>query len=139
MTPITYDEMRDGCYDVKARIADMRSNHVDHSLCFPTFPRFCGQTFTETPDRELGLACIRAYNDWMIDEWCGESEGVLIPLTIVPLWDAELAAAEVRRNAARGCRAVCFSRRSPRISGCPRSTAASGIRSSRRARRPERW
>jgi predicted TIM-barrel fold metal-dependent hydrolase len=26
-----------------------------------------------------------------------------------PLWDAELAAAEVRRNAARGCRAVAFS------------------------------
>ncbi|CAM5483880.1 Amidohydrolase OS=Streptomyces microflavus OX=1919 GN=Smic_47620 PE=4 SV=1 [Streptomyces microflavus] len=32
-------------------------------------------------------------------------------LTLVPLWDAELAAAEVRRNAARGVRAVAFSDR----------------------------
>ncbi len=37
------------------------------------------------------------------------SGGRLIPLTLIPLWDAELAAAEVRRNAERGVRAVCFS------------------------------
>jgi predicted TIM-barrel fold metal-dependent hydrolase len=33
----------------------------------------------------------------------------LIPLCIVPLWDPHLAAAEIRRNAARGVRAVAFS------------------------------
>lgn len=115
MTPITYDEMRPGCYDVAARVTDMRANHVDHSLCFPTFPRFCGQTFTECSDRELGLACIVAYNDWMIEEWCGESDGVNIPLCLIPLWDADLAAAEVRRNADRGCHAVCFSEIPPHL------------------------
>lgn len=109
MSPITYDEMRDGCYDPAARLADMDVNHVEASLCFPTFPRFCGQTFTEAKDRELGEACVYAYNDWMVDEWCGDSGGRLVPLIIVPLWDAELAAAEVRRNAERGVHAVCFS------------------------------
>jgi predicted TIM-barrel fold metal-dependent hydrolase len=109
MTPMTYDEMRPGCYDPTARVADMLANHVDGSLSFPTFPRFCGQTFTEAKDKELGLACVRAYNDYMVEEWCGDSGGVLIPLIIVPLWDAELAAAEVRRNAGRGVHAVCFS------------------------------
>jgi predicted TIM-barrel fold metal-dependent hydrolase len=109
MSPITYDEMRPGCYDPKARIDDMEMNWVEASLCFPTFPRFCGQTFSEAKDRDLGLACVKAYNDWMVEEWCGDSAGRLIPLVIVPLWDAELAAAEVRRNAARGVRAVCFS------------------------------
>ena len=109
MSPITYDEMRPGCYEPKARLEDMDINHVEASLCFPTFPRFCGQTFTEAKDRDLGLACIKAYNDWMVEEWCGDSGGRLIPLVIVPLWDAELAAEEVRRNAARGVHAVCFS------------------------------
>ena len=109
MTPMTYDEMRPGCYDPKARIEDQEMNHVEASLCFPTFPRFCGQTFTEHPDHEMGLACVRAYNDWMVEEWCGDSNGALIPLIIVPLWDAELAAAEVRRNAERGVRALAFS------------------------------
>ena len=34
--------------------------------------------------------------------------GPLIPLTIVPLWSAELAAAEIRRCAAKGSHAVSF-------------------------------
>jgi predicted TIM-barrel fold metal-dependent hydrolase len=115
MTPMTYDEMRPGCYDPKARVEDMTSNHVEVSLSFPSFPRFCGQTFTEASDRELGLACIKAYNDWMVEEWCGDSDGHLVPLIIIPLWDAELAAEEVRRNAARGCHAVCFSEIPPHL------------------------
>jgi predicted TIM-barrel fold metal-dependent hydrolase len=115
MSPITYDEMRPGCYEPKARIEDMEMNWVDASLSFPTFPRFCGQTFLEAKDRELAHACVVAYNDWMVDEWCGDSGGRLIPLTIVPLWDAELAAAEVRRNAARGVHAVCFSEIPPKL------------------------
>ncbi len=115
MTPMTYDEMRPGCYDPVARVEDMLMNHVDVSLCFPTFPRFCGQTFTEATDRELGEACVYAYNDWMVEEWCGDSGGHLVPLCIIPLWDAELAAAEVRRNAARGVHAVCFSEIPPHL------------------------
>lgn len=115
MTPMTYNEMRPGCYDPVARVQDMLDNHVDVSLCFPSFPRFCGQTFTEAKDRALGEACVYAYNDWMVEEWCGDSNGHLVPLCIIPLWDAELAAAEVRRNAARGCHAVCFSEIPPHL------------------------
>jgi predicted TIM-barrel fold metal-dependent hydrolase len=106
---ITYEEMRDGCYDPKARIADMDVNWTEAQMCFPSFPRFCGQTFMEADDKELSDLCVKAYNDWMVEEWCGGSDGRLIPLTIVQLWDAELAAAEVHRNAERGVRAVCFS------------------------------
>ena len=60
MGPIAFDEMREGCYDVNARLADMDRNHVQASLCFPTFPRFCGQVFAERADKELALACVRA-------------------------------------------------------------------------------
>jgi len=109
MSAVTYDEMRPGCYDRDARVKDMALNWTDGSLPFPTFPRFCGQTFYETPDRDLGLACVQAYNDWMVEEWCGPSGGVNIPLCIMPLWDVELAAAEIQRNADRGVRAFCFS------------------------------
>ena len=87
----------------------MDVNHVEASLSFPSFPRFCGQTFYERKDKELADLCVKAYNDWMLDEWCAPSNGRLIPLIIVQLWDPELAAAEVRRNAAKGCHAVTFS------------------------------
>ena len=105
ISPITMDDMREGCWNQTARLADMDVNHVEASLCFPTFPRFCGQTFKEREDKVLADLCVKAYNDWMFDEWCAGTGGRLIPLPIIQLWDAEAAAAEVRRNAARGGRA----------------------------------
>jgi predicted TIM-barrel fold metal-dependent hydrolase len=109
--PAVYEDFRPGTYDQKARLADMDANHVEASICYPnTFPRFAGQGFAERADKDLALASLRIYNDWMIDEWCGGAgRGRLIPLTLVPLWDAELAAAEVRRCAAKGSFAITFS------------------------------
>jgi hypothetical protein len=109
LTSLTYDEIRPGCFDPVERLKDMDVNWTEASLCFPTFPRFCGQTFKEAKDKEVALACVRAYNDWMVEEWCGDSGGRLIPLIIIPLWDVQLAVQEVERNAARGVRAVTFS------------------------------
>ena len=57
------------------------------SLCFPTLTRFCGQLFMEASDREFGLECLKAYNDWMIEEWCGAAPGRYIPLMLIPMWD----------------------------------------------------
>ena len=109
MTGVNYDLMRPGCWQPAARMDDMDINGVEAQLVFPNYPRFCGQIFLRGKDRELALLCVQAYNDWMVDEWCGSSGGRLIPLCLVPLWDPALAAAEVRRNAARGVRAVAFS------------------------------
>lgn len=109
MTAITYDEMRPGCYDRDERVKDLEIAWVDGSLPFPTFPRFCGQTFMEGNDKELGLACVEAYNNWMIEEWCEPSGGMNIPQCILPLWDIDLVVTELQRVAAKGCRSVCFS------------------------------
>jgi predicted TIM-barrel fold metal-dependent hydrolase len=108
--PMTFDAIRQGCYDPQARLADMDEAGVEASACFPnTFVRFCGQRFLHAQDEDLAKLCVEVYNEWMLDEWCGDSKGRLIPLGIIPLWDAELAAAEVERMAARGMRAFCFS------------------------------
>jgi len=106
--PVTFSEMRAGCYDPIARAEDMDRDGVLASLVFPTFPRFGGPLFSECRDRDLGLACIVAYNDWMIDEWCGSAPGRYIPMIIVPLWDGDLAASEVLRCAAKGAKAITF-------------------------------
>ena len=109
MGVIRYDDMRPGFYDPVARIADMDAAGILASMCFPSFARFCGQAFYEAKDKDLALLCVRAYNDWMIEEWCAAAPGRYVPLTVIPLWDPQQAAAEVRRNAARGSRALCFS------------------------------
>jgi predicted TIM-barrel fold metal-dependent hydrolase len=110
IAPAVYEDFRPGTYIKSERLRDMDVNHVEASICYPnTFPRFAGQGFSERADKKLALAALEVYNDWMIDEWCGgEARGRLIPLTLVPLWDAELAAAEVRRCAAKGSFAIAF-------------------------------
>lgn len=105
---VSYDDMRPGCWQPGARLADMDLNGVEAQLCFPNLPRFCGQLFLWGKDKELSKLCVEAYNDWMVEEWGGSSGGRLLPLCLIPLWDVELAVAEVRRNAARGVRAVAF-------------------------------
>jgi predicted TIM-barrel fold metal-dependent hydrolase len=107
--PTAFSEMRPGCYEIARRVEDMNANGVLGSMCFPSFPQFCGQLFARSEDKEIGLAMLRAYNDWHIDEWCGTFPGRFIPLSLPVLWDPELAAEEVRRVARKGCHAVTFS------------------------------
>ena len=106
-----YEDFRPGTYDQAERLADMDVNHVDAAINYPNiFPRFAGQGFAERNDKDLALQCLRIYNDWMIDEWCGGAgKGRLVPLTLIPLWDPKLAAEEVRRCAAKGSYAIAFS------------------------------
>jgi predicted TIM-barrel fold metal-dependent hydrolase len=106
---MSYRKMRPGYFEPEARAADMDADGVLASLCFPTIPRYCGQTFLEAKDRDLALSCLRAYNDWMVEDWAGGAPGRFIPLAIVPLWDPALAAEEVRRCAVMGAKAVSFS------------------------------
>lgn len=108
--PITYDEVRPGCYKVPERLDDMDIAGIEASLCFPgSFVRFCGQRFLRASDKALALDCVRAYNDFIVEEWAASSGGRLIPMIIGPLWDINLAAEEVRHNAARGVPALAFS------------------------------
>jgi predicted TIM-barrel fold metal-dependent hydrolase len=107
--PTRFDEMRPGCWDVDERVRDMDANGVLASMNFPSYPQFCGQYFARAQDKDLGLAVLRAYNDWHIDEWCGTHPGRMIPLSLPPIWDPALMADEVRRVAKKGCHAVTFS------------------------------
>ena len=78
--PTSFDELRAGCYDIDERVKDMNANGVLGSLCFPSFPQFCGQLFARTEDKDVALAMVRAYNDWHIEDWCGTYPGRFIPL-----------------------------------------------------------
>ena len=61
---------------------------------------------------------MQAYNDWMVEEWCGRLGGPPDPPHPHPALGRRLAAAEVRRNAARGCGRSASARSRP-ISGLP--------------------
>lgn len=107
--PTSFSQLRPGTYDHNERVKDMSANGVLGSLCFPSFPQFCGQLFARTKDKDVALAMVRAYNDWHIDEWCGSHPGRFIPCALPAIWDPEVMAAEIRRVAKNGCHAITFS------------------------------
>ena len=107
--PIAYRDMRPGCYDPVARLADMDSQpHRALAVLSRTSRASAARCSWNQRTKSLAQRCVIAYNDWMIEEWCGDSGGRLLPVCLIPLWDPASAAAEIRRNAARGCRAVTF-------------------------------
>ena len=106
--PTAFDEMRPGCWDIDERIKDMNAGGVLGSMCFPSFPGFSGRLFAAADDKNLALAVVRAYNDWHVDEWCAKYPGRFIPMGIIPLWDPQVAADEVRRLAAKGVHSISF-------------------------------
>jgi predicted TIM-barrel fold metal-dependent hydrolase len=109
MDPVRFDEMRKGCWDIHSRIADMDTAGIWASLCFPSLlAGFAGTMFARANDPELGQACVRAWNDWHHDVWAGTYPERIIPLQITWLNDPAVAAQEVRRNAARGFKALSF-------------------------------
>ena len=100
--PLRFDMIRRGTWDIEARIADMDLDGVYASLNFPSALGFGGVRLTMLDDAEFVLALVRAYNDWHLEEWAGTHPERIIPCQIPYLLDAEVAAGEIRRNAARG-------------------------------------
>lgn len=107
--PVSYEDMLPAYYDPVARLEFMDRDGVLASLCFPFFPRFCGQAFNESKDKDVAAWCVQRYNDFVIDEWAGAAPGRYVPLAIIPLWDPAAAAKEIERVAGRGAKAISFS------------------------------
>jgi predicted TIM-barrel fold metal-dependent hydrolase len=104
--PVRFADMIPGCYDPKVRAEDMRREGIAASLCFPTLPRFGGALFPGLEDKELAEVCVRAWNDFMTEEWCAAAPEMFVPMAILQLWDPEAAVAEIKRLLDRGLRAV---------------------------------
>ncbi|NUU26472.1 MAG: amidohydrolase [Streptomycetaceae bacterium] len=114
-----FDEIRPGCYDPTARLADMDVDGVWGQLTFPNYARFAGHRFfLNVKDQDAGLVCLRTYNDFLLDEWCATDPERLYGAVILPLYDIDLAVAEARRVIAKGARAIAFSE-NPTVLGLP--------------------
>lgn len=106
--PTRFDELRPAYYDPRERVKDMDEDGIQAMLCFPQFPRFSGTLFLQGEDKELAHACVQAFNDFVLDEWCAAAPDRFIPMIILPLWDPSRAVAEIERAAAAGAKAISF-------------------------------
>jgi len=108
MDPRSYDDMLPGCYKVQDRIKDMDIEGVDVQLCFPNFGGFAGSVFAKSRDLELAAESTRAYNDFILDEWCAYAPERQIPLMMTPYWNVDQTVKEMYRTAEKGARSVTF-------------------------------
>jgi len=114
-----FEHMRAGCWNIQSRVRDMDLNGVWASLNFPSMVTgFCGRVFSGSSDAQLGQAVMRAWNDWLCEEWWSPYPERIIPLGVTWLSDPEVGAVEIRRNAERGFRAVTLPDR-PHLLGLP--------------------
>ncbi len=114
--PTRFEEMRRGCWDIHARVRDMDINGVWASVNFPSMiTGFCGTVFSRCSDPELGLAVMRAWNDWFFEAWYGPYPERTVPMGITWLANPAIGAEEVRRNASRGFTAVTLPEQPHRI------------------------
>jgi predicted TIM-barrel fold metal-dependent hydrolase len=108
--PQRYEDFRRAVWDPDERVADMDVIGMWASLNFASIVfGFAGSRFAAMPDSDLGLACLQAHNDWMLEQWCGSHPERFVPCQLPWLADPVVAAQEIRRNAARGFKAVSFS------------------------------
>ncbi len=118
LDPTSMAEMRPGAYDIHERVKDMNRNGILASMCFPSFAGFSAGFFHNGADKDLSLVMLKAYNDWHIDEWCAAYPGRFIPMALMPVWDRQGLADEVRRVVAKGCRSVTMPEL-PHLQGLP--------------------
>lgn len=77
----TYDTMWPSAFDTKARLAAMDADGIHAACIFPTVALEGAKVVGD--DRELQRACVRAYNEWIL-EFCEGSNGRLIGQALLP-------------------------------------------------------
>ncbi len=79
-------------YDTQARVKLLDEWGVDAGVVFPTI----GILWDKADDPELAMAYARAYNNWQWD-FASPARDRIIPIAHIPLYDVDLALAELRR------------------------------------------
>ena len=105
--PQRWEEVPRVAYVPAERLKAMDVDGVDYSVLYPTVAGLAGETFGRLTDPELELACVQAYNDWLIDEWASTSPR-FVPQCIVPLAPIEATVQEIQRAVKKGHKGVIF-------------------------------
>ena len=105
--PQCWQDVPKVAYDPMERLKAMDTDGVDYSVLYPTVAGVAGETFGRLTDPDFELACVQAYNDWLIEEWANRSER-FIPQCIVPIYPMEATVAEIKRSVKKGHRGVIY-------------------------------
>lgn len=93
----TFEEMSEAASFCNARLAAMDELGLHSQILYPNILGFAGGTIMRIDDTELRNFCITGYND-AVGEMQQESRDRILPQTLLPFWDVELAVKELVRS-----------------------------------------
>jgi predicted TIM-barrel fold metal-dependent hydrolase len=107
-------------HDTGRRLAMMDGYGIRTQLLYPNVAVFNAKSIIGLHDEALQLACVRAYNDYLMD-WPGSDRDRLVGMACLPFWNLEATLAEIERVAGLGHRGLVFSQ-DPSAFGLPMLT-----------------
>jgi predicted TIM-barrel fold metal-dependent hydrolase len=112
-----YAELHPSSYDAKARLEAMDDLGVQAAVLYPNLNLVVSDLHEQVDDPEYKIAIIRAYNDWLV-EWASADPERLIPVALVPYFDADMCAEETHRCKQLGHRGLVMTGM-PQLHGKP--------------------
>ncbi|HEX2932750.1 MAG TPA: amidohydrolase family protein, partial [Candidatus Binatia bacterium] len=105
--PQRWDQVPRSVFSAPERLEAMDADGVDYSILYPSVSGLAAETFGKLDDADLELACVEAYNDWLIEEWADVSPR-FVPQCIAPIWPMERTVAEIKRAVSKGHKGVIY-------------------------------
>src|SRR4051812_3148008 len=118
--PRRWAETDPTAWDAGKRLALMDEYGIHAQILYPNVAVFNAKNIVGMKDPALQLACVEAYNDFLVD-WSSEAPGRLVPVASLPFWDLDLTLAEIERCAATGHKGIVFTQ-DPTVFGLPMLT-----------------
>jgi uncharacterized protein len=103
--PPSLDVVDPATWDPHARLKKMDEFGIWAHVLYPNVAGFGAGKVLALGDRELMLACVQAYNDFLA-EYASADPRRYVPIMALPMWDMELCRAEIKRSADRGHKGV---------------------------------
>lgn len=96
-----------GTGDAVQRLREQDEDGLDAEVLYP--PVFISRFIENIEDREAYVAMVRAYNDFLVEDFCSVAPDRLLANAIIPSSGLEDAVAELKRVSALGAAAVYLS------------------------------
>ncbi len=120
MHPRRFGDTDPASWDATKRAALMDRYNIRSQILYPNVAVFDAKSILAMDDPALQLACIEAYNDFLVD-FSSQAPGRFVPVAALPFWDLELTLAEIDRCAAMGHKGIIFTQ-DPSYFGLPELT-----------------
>src|SRR5262249_17492881 len=89
---LRYEHIRPGSFNTAERLKDLDADGLYAPVLYPSLTLASAPAYSD--DSELQCACVRAYNEWLL-EFCAPSGGRLVPQAIIPTTGIDDAVAEL--------------------------------------------